>query len=384
MKKDQETAKKEHQSPPPDPKQPEVEAEDLGIPRIVNPYDPEKIKVNQETVNLGSLIEMLEEEEIDLMPEFQRSMDLWDDVKESQLIESLLLGLPLPSFYFSVDGKTGKWLVVDGLQRLCTFNDFLVKKKLALTGLEFLDTYEGKTFNDLGKPDRRKISGAKITQYIIDKQTPSNVTFLIFKRVNTGGLVLTPQEIRHALNQGVSSTFVKELAELEAFKQATGYQIRTKRMEDRDFVNRFIAFYTLDYETHYDGEMDKYLNDAMERLETLSDSERTQIKDAFQKSMTLSYEMFGSDAFRKQYHDSDTRNPISKAVFDTISVNLAKLSDKQRETLRSRKKRLITGLIDLFKQGAVHHSITTATGQKNKIRIRFNAIKELIQTILKS
>ena len=105
-----------------------VEKEDLGTPKITKPYDPDKIKVDQQNVNLGFIIEMLENDEIDLMPDFQRSMDLWNETQKSQLIESLLLGLPLPSFYFSVDDKTDKWLVVDGLQRLCTFKDFIVDK----------------------------------------------------------------------------------------------------------------------------------------------------------------------------------------------------------------------------------------------------------------
>ena len=188
----------------------DIEEEDLGQEVISKPYDPEKIKIDHQNVNLGFLLEKLEYEEIDLMPDFQREGDLWGDVKKSQLIESILLGLPLPSFYFSVDTKTDKWQVVDGLQRLSTFQAFWVNKTLKLEGLEFLENYEGKTYNDLTRADLRKISGFKVNLYVIEKETPKEAKFLIFKRVNTGGLILTAQEMRHALNQGIPADFIKK------------------------------------------------------------------------------------------------------------------------------------------------------------------------------
>ena len=361
-----------------------VEKEDLGSPQITKPYDPDKIKVDQQNVNLGFLIEMLENDEIDLMPDFQREMDLWDKTQKSQLIESLLLGLPLPSFYFSVDDKTDKWLIVDGLQRLCTFRDFIIKKNLSLTGLEFLNDFQGKTYNDLSREEKRKISGAKINFYVIEKQTPPDVKFLIFKRVNTGGLVLTPQEMRHALNQGIPAEFIKELAKVKEFKTTTCDSVKTKRMEDRDFANRFVAFYLLGYEDNYEGELDKFLNDGMERLASIEDKERHEIKKAFKKSMKLSFDIFGDDAFRKRYNiEEPRRRPISKAVYDTISVNLAWLSDEQQDVLKIKKEKFHSELIKLFHDDRFHRSITTATGQKSNVKTRFDKIKELIQEILK-
>ena len=100
----------------------EFEGEDQG--NLQGPFDPNEIDVDISVVNLGSLLEQLEYEEIDLKPEFQRSSDVWSKEKKSRLIESVLLGLPLPSFYFSEDPETGKLTIVDGLQRLCAFKDF--------------------------------------------------------------------------------------------------------------------------------------------------------------------------------------------------------------------------------------------------------------------
>ena len=114
----------------------DVEIEDVnGVDNnneITNPFNPNEIDVDIATVNLGSLIEQLENEEIDLKPDFQRAADVWDATKKSRLIESVLLGLPLPSFYFSEDAVTKKLIVIDGLQRLCAFTDFILKKEGAL------------------------------------------------------------------------------------------------------------------------------------------------------------------------------------------------------------------------------------------------------------
>ncbi|MCG8322065.1 MAG: DUF262 domain-containing protein [Cytophagales bacterium] len=363
----------------------EIEVEDLGQEIITKPYDPEKIKIDHQNVDLGFLLEKLEYNEIDLMPDFQREGDLWDNIKKSQLIESILLGLPLPSFYFSVDAKTDKWQVVDGLQRLSTFQAFWVKKTLKLEGLEFLDSYDGKSYSDLTRADLRKISGFKVNLYVIEKETPKEAKFLIFKRVNTGGLILTPQEMRHALNQGIPADFIKGLSQLESFKKATDYRIPSKRQEDRDFVNRFIAFYLLGYEEGYKGELDAFLNDGMAKLEQISIEERNNVKSNFKDAMEISYKIFGNDAFRKRYDLNERRKPISKAVFDSISVNIAWLSKQDKAELLNKKDLIKHELINLFNSDErFHRSITTATGQKANVVYRFEKIKTLFNEVLRS
>ena len=109
-----------------------VEEEDLNggksMEVITKPFNPNEIDVDISTVNLGSLIEQLENDEIDLQPDFQRAADVWDNVKKSRLIESILLGLPLPSFYFSEDPVSQKLSIIDGLQRICAIRDFVLKE----------------------------------------------------------------------------------------------------------------------------------------------------------------------------------------------------------------------------------------------------------------
>ncbi len=369
-----------------------IEKEDVGEGKISKPYDPSKIKIDHQNVNLGAILEMLQFEEIDLMPDFQRELNLWNKQKKSRLIESILLGLPLPSFYFSeykegdAPEKKYKWAVVDGLQRLSTFQEFVINENsFELEGLEFLDSYESKTYSKLSREDKRKISGFKINLYVIEKFTPKNVKYLIFKRVNTGGLILTPQEMRHALNQGTPAKFIKRLAtETEEFKKATCYGIPSNRQEDRDFVNRFVAFYLLGYEDNYNGELDSFLNDVLEKLFKLNEAEYQQIEIAFKKSMQLAIDIFGDDAFRKRYKIGEKRKPISKAVFDTISVNFAWLTDDEQSILKENSDEFKNKLIEIFNKTnePFHKSITTATAQKSNVKIRFETIKTIIKGLI--
>lgn len=354
---------------------------------ITNPFNPNEIDVDIATVNLGYIIEELENEEIDLQPDFQRSADVWNNIKKSRLIESILLGLPLPSFYFSEDPITKKLSVIDGLQRLCAISDFILKankkdeKPLRLEGLQFLKNFEGKTYLDLERPEVKRIKSLKITMNILRKGTPNDVKFIIFQRVNTAGEPLTPQEMRHALNQGVAAKFIKELAELESFKQATNYSVHSKRMQDRDFANRFVAFFIGGYKD-YGGELDAFLNDKMGELNRMSQEQLENIYQTFDETMKCCYTIFEDDTFRKRYKKEDRKKPISKAVFDSLSVNIAWLNNNQRKWLMENSETFKDGLIELFNDPVFNASISTGTGQKYSVAKRFELIKQLIDKIL--
>jgi hypothetical protein len=365
-------------------------------PSIMNdPFDPKKIDITTKQPTLDLLIKRLgaNPTEIDLYPDFQRKDSIWDVEKQSRLIESILISFPLPAFYF--DGtKEDKWLVIDGLQRLSTLKNFIIDKTLKLTGLEFLGkTLEGKYFNQLDRTLQRKIEETQVVAYITNPGTPEDVKYNIFKRINTGGLTLTPQEIRHALNQGIPAQFVKELADIKEFKEATGNRISSERMMDREFVTRFLAFYLNDI-NDYKRDMDLFMNQALGKLKFKNEKEREKIKSDFKAAMELSQIVFKNLAFQKL--DSD-KNKINRSLFEVWSVELAKLTLENRKKLILKKDFVYSQFKDLFRETKeiiedndlqerklFHKSISSATNQKERVLCRFKVVRDIIGRALNS
>jgi hypothetical protein len=359
-----------------------VEKEDLGRHLMEEPFNPSDIDIDTKSPTLSLLITRLKSDpsEIDLYPDFQRKDDLWDEGKQSRLIESILISFPLPAFYF--DGTDDdKWLVVDGLQRLSALRNFTINKTLKLQDLEFLKDLENKRFDDLPRSLQRKIEETQIVAYIIKPGTPPKVKYNIFRRINTGGLVLEPQEIRHALNQGTPAKFVAKLADSDMFKKATENKISTVRMQDREFITRFIAFYLTDPEAYY-PDLDTFLNDAMALLATLSLEKLNTIRDDFVKAMKLSKNIFGKWAFRKADLYPHKRKPINKALFEVWSVTLSKLSDEERDQVLLKRKELMESFIKLLRNDSKFvRSVTSGTGGKTEVLERFYKIRMLINQI---
>ena len=357
-----------------------VSTNDSDAP-IEKPFNPKEINIKSKTMSLDNIIKRIRESEIDMAPDFQRKGDLWTPDKQSRLIESMLIKLPLPAFYF--DGtEDEKWLVVDGLQRLSAIKNFVVDESLRLQGLEFLANIRGKTFSELPRNYRRMIEETEIVAYIINPGTPADVKFNIFKRINTGGLVLEPQEIRHALNQGIPSKFVAKLACLESFKEATQNVIATDRMLDREFVTRFLAFY-LNGSKGYKPDLDTFMTSSMAQLNTKTESELDNILTAFDQAMKLSKIIFNKWAFRKVYSTEERRKPINKALFEVWSVELANLSMEEHKRAVSRKNDIFQEFIKLMNSDDTFvAAITSATGDKGRVNYRYNKVHEILYKCL--
>lgn len=357
-------------------------ADDVSQQEITEPFDPKSIDINSKTLTLDNLIKRLRENEIDLNPEFQRSGNLWSPEQQSRLIESLLIRIPLPAFYF--DGTNDeRWLVVDGLQRLSAIKNFVVENKLRLTGLEFLEKkIGGLTFSQLPRPYQRQIEETNIVAYIINPGTPEDVKFNIFKRINTGGKQLELQEIRHALNQGLPARFISRLASCQEFKRATQNAIPVERMLDREFVTRFVAFYLFspdDYRT----DLDTFLSRVMKYLRKLSPYDLFKIEYDFKRAMNLARFIFTRWSFRKVFYIHEKRYPINKALFEVWSVCLARLTNKEREMLMKDRKFVFEDFMKLMRNDS-HFvaTISASTGDKAKVKYRFTKIKELINSEL--
>lgn len=365
----------------------DIEIEDQGQIIISEPFNPKDINIKTVPYTIGQIIDRLTYNEIELDTEFQRLPDLWKARNKSRLIESILLKLPIPAFYF--DGQNDdKWEVVDGLQRISALKSFIIDGQMKLVNLEFLEELENCTFEKLPREFQRRIMTFPVTIYVIEQGTPLNVKYNLFKRINQGGLELTPQEIRHAIHQGKASALVKDLVDKKtsygkSFIKATDGRVKPQRMEDRDFATRFVSFYLIPYQ-EYKPDLDTFLNKGLSLVKDLDDSVLIKIKNDFQKSMKLAFDIFGRDAFRKRYFNSDARFPINKAIFEVVSVTFAKLSDEDYKKLNMEKDLVKEKWIEMHRnpENKFDHAVSHSTASKENVETRFRLFNTMLKEVL--
>ncbi len=149
------------------------------------PFDPTEIRMETTALTVDRLTQRVAEGGIDMKPAAGRG-PTWTKVARSRLVESLLLRVPLPAFY--IDASTPDcWSVVDGLKRLAVLDAFVNQGAFGLSGLEFLDHLEGKTFEELPRHFQRRILETKVTGHLIQEGTPEPVRAAIIRRIVTGG-----------------------------------------------------------------------------------------------------------------------------------------------------------------------------------------------------
>ena len=360
--------------------QEQLEAE-TGGDRITEPFDPTKIKIVTKQPSVHLVIERIKRDEIDLQPDFQRADNIWPRPTQSRLIESLLLRIPLPVFYVAAD-KDDTWRVVDGLQRLGTLRNFVLNKKLRLRGLEYLNQFEGDSYDDLPRPMQRRIDETQLAFHIIEPGTPPEVMFNVFKRINTEGKPLTGQEVRHALNPGAARELLRELAVSPEFRTATDGSVSPKRMADRECVLRFLAFRSLGVGA-YAGKLDDFLMKAMKSLNG-DPSRLPSLRDDFLQAMSLATNIFGREAFRKPKRPSYTRqrSPVNKPLFESLAVALADVPKGRFKLPMNRREYIVKGLKELMDDQEFFESITVGTQTTRQVKIRFGRIGGLIKGAL--
>lgn len=359
----------------------EHEDEDPEASRIVRPFNPEEIRVRTLNIVVQQLASRIKHEEIDLSPDFQRMRGIWKVPRRSRLIESLLLRIPIPVFYVSAD-EDDNWSVVDGVQRMSTLYEY-VRGEFSLTGLEYLREFEGLMHEDLPRSMRRRIGETQLVINVIEPGTPSDVMFNIFHRINTGGMTLNGQEIRHALHPGPVRNFLRDLAQQKEFLAATDNSIRGERMADRECVLRFLAFYTRPWEKYENNDLDRFLVRAMKVMNNIEEEKRQELAKIFRRAMSAAKKIFGRDAFRKRYNTTDRRMPINRALFEAWSVGFARCNVAELAKLTRRKAELRRRFIHVLNDDKEFEtSVSVSTGSPQRVKKRFEEVENLIKECL--
>lgn len=355
----------------------EDESSNDNVEDITIPFSTKDIKITHATILLPSLINRLKHNEI-VTPEFQRNGDLWTTKVMSRLIESILLKLPLPIFYFDVSDPD-KWQVVDGLQRLSTIRRFFVDKNLRLINLQFLPELNGKNYDDLERSFQRTIDETAFITYQIEGQTPKEVRYSIFNRINTGGTPLNAQEIRQALNQGEGFKFLKDVCENEFFKRIVN--VGSKRMLDRELILRFVAFQIIDYQKF--NSMREFLDNAMEQLSKQSPEDLVELKEKFIGVLKFTEEILGvGHKFSRSMMDKSGMRKLNQSLFDVITVCFSEIDN--RNDFFDKKDNFMLEFKQLLenKNGDFLSSITLGTSAKSAIATRFRILRGLIKEVL--
>lgn len=349
---------------------------------IIEPFDPQKINIKIVPLTIGQLVDKLQYEEVKI-PEYQRKSGLWDAKRKSRFIESLMLRLPIPLFYFD-ERELDIWWVVDGLQRVTTIKEFVLDKKFKLSNLEFLKKLNGLGWDDLERNYQRNINQSQITINLIQKDTPEKVKHNIFRRINQGSIELSSQELRTALLWGYRIDFLKELVrgnskEAKMFLKVTDNRVKVDRQEDLDFASRFVAFYLKGYQK-YEPDMDNFLTEGT-LLVSESKSVQEKIKLAFYEALEVAYSIFGNDAFRRRTSMSDpNRKPINKPLFEALSVAFSMLDNSQKNNLIKNRIVFYESLIDKqLTDKSFLNSISTGTATKESVNKRNEEIEKLIK-----
>ncbi len=310
--------------------EPEHADENFGI---TEPFDPEKIKITTRNVVVQQVVWRIEGGAIDLAPDFQRLEGIWNLEQRSRLIESLLLRIPLPVFYVAADEKEN-WNVVDGVQRMSAMARF-VAGEYPLTKLQYLTSLEGCRHDELPVRLQRRISETVLVVHIIEPGTPPAVMFNIFLRINTGGLTLNSQEIRHALHPGPVRDFLAELSRSEEFVGATG-GLNPKRMVDRECVLRCLAFTISGPEEYRSNDMNAHLDKAMRHINNMEVGARIDLSQTFRRAMRVARAIFGNNAFRKPPGPTG-RSPVNRSLLEVWGVLLGECSNTQIQQLIDRR-----------------------------------------------
>ena len=321
--------------------EPTTENETIISKQEIRPYNPDLIRVDTKQFTIHQIFKLIQDGDIDFSPDFQRHF-VWKELeKKSRLIESIMLRIPLPVFYFAQDDQ-GKFQIVDGLQRLTVIRDFLNNK---FKHLEYLKDSEDRFFSLKEKKEPieqkyvRRIEQATLTINIIDAQTPTSVKLEIFKRINQGGKPLKSQEIRNCMSANNTRVLMQKLTNSTEFKEATDYSINGLRMEDQEIVLRFCAFYYLRIKQvkdfKYSGNMELFLDETLEILNKEEVKTLIEIETLFINSMKNAFHLFGKYSFRKclkeHFLPDSRRQFINKSLFTTYSVLLSSLDYKKIE-----------------------------------------------------
>ncbi|MEZ7744261.1 DUF262 domain-containing protein [Gemella sanguinis] len=320
-------------------------------------------------------------------PELQRKY-VWTKKEASKFIDSILLGLPVPSIFLAKT-KDDKRLIVDGYQRIMTVYDYMEgifsgdKKVFKLSNTEDINSaWRGKAFNELTDIQKRRIRTSPIHAIVFEQKSPSNDTgmYQIFERINTGGRTLKPQEIRNCVYHGDFNRLLFELNKDETWRTVLDSKDEDSRMADVELILRFFAFSDIISRNEINQNqiiLSKFLNEYMGDNSTLSKSQYIVKKNLFQDTIESLHKSIGANVFRNlKYKNNEIHwaKKVNPVIFDAIcsaTVYVNRISDKEYSTTLDK-------YIELLKDSDFRESISKRTTNIENIKTRISKATDIL------
>jgi uncharacterized protein with PIN domain len=338
--------------------------------------EPRKIIWQAKDFSLREFQSMKHDGDLVLQPDYQRKYVM--DVKlASRLIESILIDVPIPVVYLAEE-MDGTYSVIDGQQRLTSFISFIEgvlpdSQVFKLKSLNVLKELNNKAFVDLDKEAQTKIKTTTIHTILIKKESPEDIKFEIFERLNTGSIKLNEDELRNSVYRG---NYIKLLAELENdsdFHSLVKNDRYKKRMIYRGMFLRFFAFSEKTY-LNYSASMKQFLNKELRDNQKLSDVKYTEYKKRFKHCVELVKMTFGENAFRRFVIDGSKgvngqwTKGINTALFD---VQMCGFIHYTKHDIAPHTDRIREAMIELILNDKFFQSIAVRTNDKDQVQTRF-------------
>lgn len=348
-------------------------------------FNPAEINVKQENYSCDQILEMLEYNEINLNTDFQRSSDLWDDGRMSKFIESLFLKLPIPPFYFNIvylenNPEKIHWEVIDGLQRLSALRKFCFgdpkKRILKLQDLDFFTELNGKHYEEIPRHLIRNFKASQLQLHLVYPNTPFEIKYRIFERINTTNLKLRDQEVRHALYQGGIVTLLKKAVTDVLYKN--NININDDRMDAQEIVLRAISFSCFGYSKYPQGSNLKlFLDHSIKALSKLNDRELGIIYDNFKVNFEFCIDILGPDCFKNK---TTGRSVFNKGLFDSLIYAASKVEDSEKNKIStSKKKKFMEKYKNCLQQERFKKTISNATSRQDNVIYRLTKASSIFE-----
>ena len=303
-----------------------------------------------------------------VVPTFQRRY-VWPPKKASKLIESFLLGLPVPQIFLYREEENQELMVVDGQQRLKTINYYLNGAYEDGTPFRLISVkqeWEGKAYSDLSEQDKRKLKNSVLRATIFQQTDPKDQSsvFEIFERLNTGGMALTFQEIRNCVISGTINKFLEDLNGYKSWRDLLNKRAPDARMKDIEMMLRFFAL--REGWNTYKKPMKDYIHLFMKANKDIEEAKKEELATIFKESTDFILKNIGPHAFR-------LKSGINVALFDALMVSLASIEVSKIKDVKNKYDKLVEN--EAFKKAISDHT-TDVDRVQGRIKIATEIFSE--------